>query len=196
MDANPALLLATADVRVATLCQQVARQINCELVIASDKAEAEWALSRHDVGVALIDADTSDQYLDLARRMKERSARVEVIIAQSGARTSAIVEAIKAGASDYIEKPLNGGTLEQAISRALNSYATFKPSVVPLEEVIKAAITHAVIQAEGDKVKAARLLAIGKTTLYRKLREYGEHTERKMRRSSKKRESGSTNEGE
>ena len=128
--------------------------------------------------------------------MKQRWVRVEVIIAQSAARTSAIVEAMKAGASDYIEKPLNALALEQAISRALSSYASFRPAVVPLEEVIKGAITDAVVQAEGDKVKAARLLAIGKTTLYRKLREYGEHTERKMRRSSKKRESELANEGE
>jgi len=67
---------------------------------------------------------------------------------------------------------------------------------VPLEEVIKGAITHAVTQAEGDKVKAAHLLAIGKTTLYRKLREYGEHTERKMRRSSKRGEAELANKGE
>jgi len=171
-------------------------QLNCELVIANDKSEAEWALSRHDVAVALIDADTSDRYLDLARQVKERSARIEVVIAQSAARTPAIVEAIKAGASDYIDKPLNAGQLEQTISRALKSYATFQPSVVPLEEVIKGAITHAVTQAEGDKVKAAHLLAIGKTTLYRKLREYGEHTERKMRRSSKRGEAELTNKGE
>ena len=188
MDANPALLLASADVRVATLCQQVTSELNCELVIANDKSEAEWALSRLAFGVALIDADSSDQYLDLARRVKLRSARIEVVIAQSAAKTSAIVEAMKAGASDYLEKPLNAVTLEQTLSRALRSYATFQPSVVPLEEVIKEAITHAVTQAEGDKVKAAHLLAIGKTTLYRKLREYGEHTERKTRRSSKKRE--------
>ncbi len=45
--------------------------------------------------------------------------------------------------------------------------------VVPLREVEKIAILRAVIKARGDKLLAARLLGIGKTTLYRKLKEYG-----------------------
>jgi transcriptional regulator with PAS, ATPase and Fis domain len=45
--------------------------------------------------------------------------------------------------------------------------------VVPLEELEKKAILRAVEEAGGDRILAARLLGIGKTTLYRKLREYG-----------------------
>jgi len=44
--------------------------------------------------------------------------------------------------------------------------------VAPLEEVERLAIEHAIKVARGDRRKAARLLGIGKTTLYRKLREY------------------------
>ncbi len=45
--------------------------------------------------------------------------------------------------------------------------------VVPLLEVEKIAILRAIVKARGDKLLAARLLGIGKTTLYRKLKEYG-----------------------
>jgi two-component system response regulator HydG len=44
--------------------------------------------------------------------------------------------------------------------------------VMPIAEIEKRAIMNAITQANGDKLLAARLLGIGKTTLYRKLREY------------------------
>jgi two-component system response regulator HydG len=37
----------------------------------------------------------------------------------------------------------------------------------------KQAILNAIVQMNGDKMAAARSLGIGKTTLYRKLKEYG-----------------------
>ncbi|MFP5237896.1 MAG: sigma-54-dependent transcriptional regulator [Acidobacteriota bacterium] len=45
--------------------------------------------------------------------------------------------------------------------------------VVPLAEMEKQAILSTIEKLNGDKLKAARLLGIGKTTLYRKLKEYG-----------------------
>lgn len=45
--------------------------------------------------------------------------------------------------------------------------------VVPLAEMEKQAIVDALRKLGGDKLLAARLLGIGKTTLYRKLKEYG-----------------------
>ena len=47
--------------------------------------------------------------------------------------------------------------------------------VVPLELVEKRMIFRALQETGGDKLAAARILGIGKTTLYRKLKEYGEH---------------------
>ena len=48
--------------------------------------------------------------------------------------------------------------------------------LVPLEELERRAIFRALRETAGDKLAAARLLGIGKTTLYRKLKQY--HTER------------------
>lgn len=45
--------------------------------------------------------------------------------------------------------------------------------VAPLAETEKQAILNAIRILNGDKLKAARMLGIGKTTLYRKLKEYG-----------------------
>lgn len=44
--------------------------------------------------------------------------------------------------------------------------------LVPLAEMERRAILHALGQTDGDRLTAARLLGIGKTTLYRKLKQY------------------------
>jgi DNA-binding NtrC family response regulator len=53
------------------------------------------------------------------------------------------------------------------------SGAEAKPGIVPLVELERRAIVAALNQLEGDKLMTAKMLGIGKTTLYRKLREYG-----------------------
>ena len=46
-------------------------------------------------------------------------------------------------------------------------------SIVPIAELERKAILGTLRQLKGDKLMAAKLLGIGKTTLYRKLKEYG-----------------------
>jgi formate hydrogenlyase transcriptional activator len=47
------------------------------------------------------------------------------------------------------------------------------PNVTTLSDLERTAILSAIHAVSGDKLEAARLLGIGKTTLYRKLKEYG-----------------------
>jgi len=47
-----------------------------------------------------------------------------------------------------------------------------KDELVPLEELERRAIFRALRETGGDKLAAARLVGIGKTTLYRKLKKY------------------------
>jgi DNA-binding NtrC family response regulator len=44
--------------------------------------------------------------------------------------------------------------------------------IVPMAELEKLTILNAIAELHGDKLQAARLLGIGKTTLYRKLKDY------------------------
>lgn len=61
-------------------------------------------------------------------------------------------------------------TLKQGMSRpALDE----EPGIRPLDEIEREAVMQAIIATNGDRVKAAALLGIGKTTLYRKVHEYG-----------------------
>jgi DNA-binding NtrC family response regulator len=63
--------------------------------------------------------------------------------------------------------------LSDAVTKAKSSCAKEgQGSVLPMAELEKQAILGAIAQLNGDKLSAARLLGIGKTTLYRKLKEY------------------------
>jgi transcriptional regulator of acetoin/glycerol metabolism len=46
-------------------------------------------------------------------------------------------------------------------------------AIVSIADMEKQAILGTIRQLNGDKLMAAKLLGIGKTTLYRKLKEYG-----------------------
>ena len=57
--------------------------------------------------------------------------------------------------------------------RELLGMAQPSSGIVPIAELERQTILSALAQVNGDKLLAARLLGIGKTTLYRKLKEYG-----------------------
>ena len=62
-----------------------------------------------------------------------------------------------------------------AASAAVNTQTAYR--VVPIVELERQAILNTLRELNGDKMLAARMLGIGKTTLYRKLKEYGIHDE-------------------
>jgi len=51
--------------------------------------------------------------------------------------------------------------------------AGFVMPILPLAEMEKRAIVQALQYTKGDRVMASHLLGIGRTTLYRKIKEYG-----------------------
>jgi DNA-binding NtrC family response regulator len=68
-----------------------------------------------------------------------------------------------AGAGGLTEVPMPGRSAPVVMSSQI---------VVPLQELERQAIQHALAQTHGDRTVAAQLLGIGRTTLYRKLKEF------------------------
>ena len=175
MERKAELLIADFDENTGLLCKRVAQNLDCQTKVATDLQSVFFAIRHEDVGVVLLDTITIIEYLDVTGAIKKESAKVQVLIADERATISNAVAAIKAGAAEYLEKPFDKTVLEGAISQALSRSRNFQTSVVPLDELEKQAIENALAQSNGDKIQAARLLSIGKTTLYRKLREYHAH---------------------
>ncbi len=65
------------------------------------------------------------------------------------------------------------GAQPSAVPTGADPGAGFVTPVLPLAEMEKRAIIQALQYTKGDRVMAAHLLGIGRTTLYRKLKEYG-----------------------
>ena len=71
---------------------------------------------------------------------------------------------------------IQAGDLPSAIHGAPDSVPVGgdgRVKILPIAELEKQTILNTIMQLNGDKLMAARLLGIGKTTLYRKLKEYG-----------------------
>jgi DNA-binding NtrC family response regulator len=62
--------------------------------------------------------------------------------------------------------------LPSNVAYTMNNRPPMPDEIMPLEELEKRAILHALNEASGDRMEAAKLLRIGKTTLYRKLKQY------------------------
>jgi DNA-binding NtrC family response regulator len=59
-----------------------------------------------------------------------------------------------------------------------------KDTIIPIAKMEKRAILRALRQTNGNKLRAAESLGIGKTTLYRKLKEYGLDDKTRFARST------------
>jgi two-component system response regulator HydG len=67
---------------------------------------------------------------------------------------------------------LHTGDLPSNLQYAAGDRMPASDELLPLDELERRAILRALREAGGDKLAAARLLGIGKTTLYRKLKQY------------------------
>jgi len=58
------------------------------------------------------------------------------------------------------------------VPQSSNGNGNGHSKIVPIAELERQTILRAIMELNGDKLQAARLLGIGKTTLYRKLKDY------------------------
>lgn len=72
-----------------------------------------------------------------------------------------------------LQRAAEAPAVAQVVAEAGRDAGGARVGVVSIAEMEKHAILGTIRQLKGDKLLAARLLGIGKTTLYRKLKEYG-----------------------
>jgi DNA-binding NtrC family response regulator len=68
--------------------------------------------------------------------------------------------------------PREIGNLPLPPSSTGNGNGNGHSKIIPIAEIEKQTILRAIMELNGDKLQAARMLGIGKTTLYRKLKDY------------------------
>jgi two-component system response regulator HydG len=129
-----------------------------------------------------LEKNLSDEVLsalvdyDWPGNVRELESAIERACALSNGSTVNIedlpsqIQAVRAERSQVVESE---STLAAITPVNNKSSAANEGQVVPIAEMEKQAILGTIRQLQGDKILAAKLLGIGKTTLYRKLREYG-----------------------
>ena len=109
-------------------------------VTLSGRQGLEWGIDK-DYDIVLTDIRMPDiGGMIVLREVKRAKPSVPVVVITGYASVKSAVQAIKLGASDYIEKPFTPEELINAVNQALDSAATQAPeeqAMVHIDEIIK-----------------------------------------------------------
>ncbi len=150
--------------------------VNLRIPALRDRKEdiallAQFFLSRirRDKGVAHTLSDDVLRVLELYT-WPGNVSELEAVITRASTLSSGPVLHIR-----DLPSPLQGLRIQlaSAHSAAYGGSTIPQGAIVSIAELEKHAIVGTIRQLNGDKLMAAKLLGIGKTTLYRKLKEYG-----------------------
>lgn len=113
------ILLVDDDERIRTSLADYLRESGFELVTAADCAEAR-RLNTENVSLSLLDLQLPDGTgLELLQEIRSLYPRQTVVMISGQATLSDAVKAIKAGAVDFLEKPMSPEKVELSLRNAL-----------------------------------------------------------------------------
>jgi two-component system response regulator RegA len=117
---------------------------------------------------AVVDLCISDQSgLDLVERLTQRSPEMVVIVLTGYGTVQNSVAAFHSGAIDFLQKPITGAQVAEALQRAVERRRARRlPSLARAEFEH---ITQVLEQCDGNVSEAARRLKIARRSLQRKL---------------------------
>ena len=153
--------------------------------------EALDNIARNPTDAVLLDLRLPDMDgLDVLKHIRAREFQVAVVVITADGSLNRAVEAMREGALDFLVKPFNadrllitlGNVLERrrlnSMVESLSSHAGAEngdgPKVLPLHVTERNAIEQAIRACDGNVVRAAGLLEISASTIYRKLAHWQE----------------------
>jgi DNA-binding NtrC family response regulator len=153
--------------------------------------EALDDIARSPTDAVLLDLRLPDMDgLDVLKHIRAREFQVAVVVITADGSLNRAVEAMREGALDFLVKPFNadrllitlGNVLERrrlnSMVESLSSHAGAEngngPTILPLHVTERNAIEQAIRACDGNVVRAAALLEISASTIYRKLAHWHE----------------------
>jgi len=114
----------------------------------------------------------SSNGIDLLKHWKARRPETPFVLMTAYAEISEAVDAMKAGAENYLVKPVSPAALLAEVRQCLASEAHDGEdgAFAPLEELERTAIERALHQCRGNRTHTAQALGISVRTLQRKLK--------------------------
>jgi DNA-binding NtrC family response regulator len=152
--------------------------------------EALDDIAQNPTDAVLLDLRLPDMAgLDVLKRIRTHEFPAAVVVITADGSLNRAIEAMREGALDFLVKPFNadrllitlGNVLERrrlnSMVESLSSHAgaeNGKPEVLPLHVTERNAIEQAIQACDGNVVRAAALLEISASTVYRKLAHWQE----------------------
>lgn len=122
------ILIVEDDTAFGAMLQKWAEKNGFEAVLTSRTAQAKEVLATQKIDLVVTDLRLPDgDGIMLLTWIKEQKTRPPVIIMTGYAEVQSAVSAIKLGAFDYLEKPVNPQILKQKIDQALGQQREQEP---------------------------------------------------------------------
>ncbi len=116
--------------------------------------------------------------LDVIAGVRARAPRLPIIMITSYSSMESAIDALRAGANDYVIKPFDNDEFLHAIARALNDRRLVRGArPLAIEEYIREVIER--FQDSYSEIQLARMLGIGRKALWMRRRQWGLKRSRK-----------------
>ena len=163
-------LLVDDDVLFARTLQRSLQRRGIEAVTAADVESALAAAREHAFDFALLDLKIGKESgLRLIEPLKAIRAEVRVVMMTGYASVATAVEAIKAGAYDYLLKPVSVDAILRVLTDDPTAPAEDSDAMLPLGRLEWEHIQQALRTTDGNISAAARMLGVHRRSLQRKL---------------------------
>ncbi|MGH9368849.1 MAG: sigma-54-dependent transcriptional regulator, partial [Thermoanaerobaculia bacterium] len=150
---KPRLLIVDDEASLRDMLAFVFNKEGFEVRLASNFTEGLADALKSSPDVIICDIKMPDgNGLDLLRRVKEENARVPVIMITGHGSTADAVEAMKAGAVDYVNKPFDNDELVLKVRRAIGEQSLQQENVY-LKQELAARYTFANIIGKGSRMQ-------------------------------------------
>lgn len=114
------VLLVDREPQVRRLLDKVISGPDMHLIHASDVVEAREHAAEHRIDLVVVDPNVSDgSGLSLASELSQKKHPPQTIVVSAQSSLEAAIEAIRAGASDFLIKPLNMDELDERVQQAI-----------------------------------------------------------------------------
>ncbi len=134
---NPTALIVDDEPDIRELLELTLLRMNVETVSAANLAEARAALASRDFQLCLADMRLPDgDGIDLVREIHEKYPGTPVAMITAHGNMETAIEALKAGAFDFVSKPVDLPVLRNLVSKALKLHEPDDRQVCKLEQEV------------------------------------------------------------
>lgn len=146
---------------------------------AGTKKEGIGVVEAGELDLVVTDLKLPDGTgLDVIAGVRARRPRLPIIMITSYSSMESAIDALRAGANDYVIKPFNNDEFLRAIARALNDRRMVRGArPLAIEEYIREVIER--FQDSYSEIQLARMLGIGRKALWMRRRQWGLKRSRK-----------------